>query len=89
MSAKDLPLVSGTKKNTNNTPKKQNAENIQNVCPFPKVSFMAVNVDVIKNASDQLKVPAAEAAIPLISFENNSPIIIHGIGPKKEERKKR
>lgn len=63
---------------------KQKKVNTQNVCPFPNALFMAVNVDVIKNANAQLNAPAAEPATPLMSFENNSPIIIHGIGPSRE-----
>lgn len=72
---------------TKKRPAKQNAENTQNVCPFPIVVFIASNVDVTKNANDQLNAPAAEPATPLMSFENNSPIIIQGIGPGKWQLK--
>lgn len=63
----------------------QKNEKIQKVCPGPNASFIAWNVDVIKNARAQLKAPAAEPATPLMSFEKSSPIIIHGIGPEDWE----
>lgn len=59
----------------------QNAENIKKVCPVPNVSLIVEYVAVMKNAIDQLIAPATAPAMPLVSFANNSPIIIHGIGP--------
>lgn len=82
-----FPFVSGTVKITKNIPMTQNPAKIQNAGPFPKAEFSDPNDDVTENTSIQLNAPAIEATTPFISFATNSPIIIHGTGPKPNENR--
>lgn len=54
---------------------------IQKVIALPNASFSGSNDFVMMNTDIQLNSTVNDVAMPLISDDNNSPIIIHGIGP--------
>lgn len=85
ISAKVLPLVSGTRRRTKSTPRAVMPLKIQNVAAMPIPSTKSPNVFVTMNVRVQLRETAKAAATLLIDAEKISAIIIHGRGPKPRE----